>query len=79
MKARVRIVLLASCVLALLVAPSRAGAVSLQSVGPTFDQPIFATAPPGDPRLFVVERPGFIEVLHDGTVSRFLDLRIWRV
>ena len=39
-----------------------------------FDQPIFATSPPGDPRLFVVERPGFIQVLHDGTVSQFLDI-----
>ena len=74
MKARVRIALLAGCLLALLLAPSRAGAVSLQSIGPTFDQPIFATAPPGDPRLFVVERPGFIQVLHDGTVSQFLDI-----
>ena len=74
MKARVRIALLAGCVLALLFAPSRAGAVSMQSIGPTFDQPIFATAPPGDPRLFVVERPGFIQVLHDGTVSQFLDI-----
>ena len=74
MKARVRIALLAGCLLALLLPPSRAGAVSLQSIGPTFDQPIFATAPPGDPRLFVVERPGFIQVLHDGTVSQFLDI-----
>ena len=74
MKARVRIALLAGCLLALFLAPSRAGAVSLQSIGPTFDQPIFATAPPGDPRLFVVERPGFIQVLHDGTVSQFLDI-----
>ena len=74
MKARVRIALLAGCVLALLFAPSRAGAVSLQSIGPTFDQPIFATSPPGDPRLFVVERPGFIQVLHNGTVSQFLDI-----
>jgi glucose/arabinose dehydrogenase len=74
MKARVRIALLAGCVLALLFAPSRAGAVSLQSIGPTFDQPIFATSPPGDPRLFVVERPGFIQVLHNGTISQFLDI-----
>ena len=74
MKARVRIALLAGCALALLAAPSRAGAVSLQSIGPTFDQPIFVTAPQGDPRLFVVERPGFIQVVHDGTVSQFLDI-----
>lgn len=56
MRARVRIPLLAGCLLALLVGVPRAGAVGLQSIGPTFTQPIFATSPPGDPRLFVVER-----------------------
>jgi len=68
-----RIALLAGCLLALLV-PARAAAVSLQSVGPTFDRPIFVTAPPGDPRLFVVERPGRIQVLHDGVNTQFLDI-----
>jgi hypothetical protein len=71
---RIRTAALAGIVLALLLVPSQAGAVNLQSIGPTFDQPVFATSPPGDPRLFVVERPGYIEVLHDGTVSRFLDI-----
>jgi glucose/arabinose dehydrogenase len=69
-----RIALLAGCLLALLLGPTRAAAVSLQPVG-TFDRPTFVTAPPGDPRLFVVERPGRIQVLHDGTVSQFLDIR----
>jgi len=52
---------------------ARAGAVGLQTVG-NFDHPIFVTAPAGDPRLFVVERPGYIQVLHDGTRSPFLDI-----
>jgi glucose/arabinose dehydrogenase len=74
MGARVRFALLVGCLALLAFAPARASALSLQSIGPSFDQPIFATSPPGDPRLFVVERPGFIDVLHDGTVSQFLDI-----
>src|SRR5262249_49440614 len=58
----------------LALVPTSASALSLHSVGPSFDQPIFATSPPGDPRLFVVERPGFIQVLHDGSTSQFLDI-----
>jgi glucose/arabinose dehydrogenase len=69
-----RIALLVGCLLGLLMFAARAGAVSLQPVGPSFDQPIFLTAPAGDPRLFVVERPGYIQVLHDGTVTQFLDI-----
>jgi glucose/arabinose dehydrogenase len=66
--------LLAGCLLALLTAPSSAAALGLQPVG-TFTEPIFVTSPPGDPRLFVVERPGTIQVLHHGTRSQFLDIR----
>jgi glucose/arabinose dehydrogenase len=62
------------CLALLACGPARASAVGLQSVGPSFDQPVYATTPPGDPRLFVVERPGFIQVLHDGTESQFLDI-----
>jgi glucose/arabinose dehydrogenase len=71
---RLRIGLLAAFLLALLFAPSHAAGVGLQSVGPSFADPVFATSPPGDPRLFVVERPGQIQVLHDGTVTQFLDI-----
>ncbi len=74
MGARVRFMLLAGCLALLALAPARASAVSLEDIGPSFDEPIFVTSPPGDPRLFVVERPGFIQVLHDGTVTRFLDI-----
>ncbi|MFL5908508.1 MAG: PQQ-dependent sugar dehydrogenase [Solirubrobacterales bacterium] len=72
MKARVRIALLAGCLFAL-GAASRAEAVSLQSIG-TFNSPIYMTSPPGDPRLFVVERGGTIQVLHDGVKAQFLDI-----
>jgi glucose/arabinose dehydrogenase len=71
---RIRIAVLAGFLLALLLGPSQAAGVGLRSVGPSFDNPVFATSPPGDPRLFVVERPGFIQVLHNGTVTQFLDI-----
>ena len=74
MKARVRLALIMCGALALLFAPSRAAALGLQPVGPSFAQPVFVTAPPGDPRLFVVERAGRIQVLHDGVESQFLDI-----
>src|SRR5262245_41151364 len=74
MGARVRLMLLAGCLALLALVPARASALNLQPVGPSFNEPIFVTSPPGDPRLFVVERPGFIQVLHDGTVTQFLDI-----
>src|SRR3954447_13198471 len=74
MPVRMRIALIAGCLMGLMASAAPAGAVSLQSIGPNFDQPVFATSPPGDPRLFVVERPGRIQVLHGGTVSQFLDI-----
>jgi glucose/arabinose dehydrogenase len=37
--------------------------VSTKLVASGLDRSIFATAPPGDPRLFVVERPGRIRVI----------------
>jgi glucose/arabinose dehydrogenase len=82
MRARVRIAIdpaavfvAAACLglLALALASQARAAVGLQPVG-TFNSPIYATAPPGDPRLFVVERGGTIQVLHDGTRSQFLDI-----
>ena len=74
MRPRMRIFVAAACVgLFALLSAARAGAVGLQPVG-TFASPIYATAPPGDPRLFVVERAGTIQVLHDGTRSQFLDI-----
>jgi glucose/arabinose dehydrogenase len=73
MRARVSIAL-AVCALGLVALAPRAGAaVSLQPVG-SFDQPMFVTSPPGDPRLFVVERPGYVQVLQGATKTQFLDL-----
>jgi hypothetical protein len=74
MGARVRFALFGACLALLALIPAQSSALSLQSIGPSFDQPLHVTSPPGDPRLFVVERPGFIQVLHDGTVSQFLDI-----
>src|SRR3954453_10154804 len=73
MRARARLAILAGCALVLLALPGHAGAVSLQSLG-TFSSPIYMTSPPGDPRLFVVERAGTIQVLHDGVRTQFLDI-----
>lgn len=38
--------------------------------------PVFVTAPPGDPRLFVIEQPGRIRIVRDGRLLErpFLDL-----
>jgi glucose/arabinose dehydrogenase len=70
---RTWIALVAGCVAGLFSMAQGAGAVSLQSIG-NFNEPIYMTSPPGDPRLFVVERGGRIQVVHDGTTSQFLDI-----
>jgi hypothetical protein len=59
---------------ALAAAPGAAGAVTPVKVG-DFDTPIYVTAPPRDPhRLFVVEKGGTIELLHNGVRRQFLDI-----
>jgi glucose/arabinose dehydrogenase len=73
MPVRMRVALVVGCLLAVLVTAGRADALTLKSVG-SFNQPVFVTSPPGDSRLFVVERGGLIQVIHDGTVSQFLDI-----
>jgi glucose/arabinose dehydrogenase len=47
-----------------------------QIVASGFDRPLFATAPNGDPRLFVVEQGGLVKVMQNGVVlpTPFLDL-----
>jgi hypothetical protein len=48
----------------------------LTPVADGFRQPVFVAAPPGDPRLFVVDQQGTISVIHDdGRAVTFLDLR----
>ncbi|WP_332862824.1 PQQ-dependent sugar dehydrogenase [Janthinobacterium svalbardensis] len=51
-------------------------ALALQEVASGLDAPIFLTAPPGDSRLFIVERPGRIRVLQNGNLlaTPFLDI-----
>jgi glucose/arabinose dehydrogenase len=75
-KARVCIGLIVGGLLAAFASPgSASAAVSLQPVG-TFAAPIFVTSPPGDPRLFVVERGGTIRVVKNGATlgTPFLDI-----
>jgi glucose/arabinose dehydrogenase len=53
----------------------RSGPGRLTSIG-TFDQPLYVTSPPDDPRLFVVEKTGRVRILRGGRVvaTPFLDL-----
>jgi hypothetical protein len=48
----------------------------LETVATGLDHPLYLTAPPGDPRLFVVEQGGRIRILDNGRVRKrpFLDL-----
>ena len=57
-------------------APTPGLRLCLRSVAGGFRQPIFLTAPKGDKRLFVVERPGCIRVIKGGDVlpEPFLDI-----
>jgi glucose/arabinose dehydrogenase len=50
--------------------------VALQDVATGLDLPVYLTAPPGDPRLFIVEKGGAIRVVAGGTLlpTPFLDL-----
>ncbi|KQQ86540.1 sorbosone dehydrogenase family protein [Massilia sp. Leaf139] len=45
---------------------STALTLALADIGPTFTNPTFVTAPPGDTRLFVVERRGVIRIVQGG-------------
>lgn len=66
--------------LALEPVPARASmdgvTLTRTSVVEGLDQPVFVTAPPGDDRLFIVEKGGAIRVLAGGEVSSepFLDI-----
>ena len=71
--ARVRVALVAGCLIAMLATAARADAIGLDPVG-TFSSPIYVTSPPGDPRLFVVERGGTIQVDDRRNTKEFLDI-----
>lgn len=61
----------------ILTVAAPAGALSVVEIASGFNAPMFAAAPPGDDRLFVVERDGRIWILDDGVVSAepYLDIR----
>lgn len=48
----------------------------LETVAEGIEQPVFVTAPAGDPRLFIVEKTGRIRIMADGAVAAtpFLDI-----
>jgi hypothetical protein len=58
-----------------LLGASSAQALTLEQIGPTFEQPMYVTSDPGGAnRLFVVERKGAIQLLQNGVKSKFADL-----
>ena len=52
--------------------------LALEQVASGLDRPVLVAAPPGDPRLFVVEQTGDIEIISGGSVlpTPFLDLGV---
>lgn len=50
--------------------------LALQEVVSGLSAPVFLTAPSGDPRLFIVDRPGSIRIVQNGTMlaTPFLDI-----
>lgn len=58
----------------MLAALAAASAMAYDKVGSGYNQPLFLTAPTGDPRLFIVEKGGVIKTQLGGTVSTYLDL-----
>src|SRR4051794_34467741 len=70
------VTILAALAAAAALAPTASAALHISSIG-TFDQPVYVTAPPGDPhRVFVVEQPGRIIEVRDGVKQdpAFLDI-----
>lgn len=49
--------------------------LTLVEIARGFEQPVLALSPPGDARLFVVDQPGRIWVIGDGSPEVFVDLR----
>ena len=61
---------------ALAKTPSQDVRLTVEQVGPGFDQPVYVTAPSNDPRLFIVEQPGTIRIIENGRLldRAFLDI-----
>ncbi len=51
--------------------------IAAQTIATGLDQPVHLAAPPGDPRLFIVEKTGLIRIIAEGALQDqpFLDLR----
>lgn len=51
--------------------------LTVETVASGLDDPLYLTAPPGDPRLFVVEQAGRVLIVEDGQLvsTPFLDIR----
>ena len=56
--------------------PPPPSGLALELVAEGLESPVHLTAPPGDDRLFVVEQPGRIRIVRDGTLlaAPFLDI-----
>jgi len=56
--------------------PRAASAIGTTRVAANLQLPVYATAPPGDPRLFIIEQRGVIRILINGQVkpTPFLDI-----
>jgi hypothetical protein len=70
-----RAVAVLAAVLSFVIGASAAQGATLQQIG-GFEEPIYVTSDPGNAnRLFVVERSGRIELVEEGSVTVFADLR----
>jgi hypothetical protein len=68
--------LMAGAILSLSIWAGTAQALPLQQIGSGFEQPIYVTSDPGNPeRLFVVERAGVVDLVQNGEVKPFADIR----
>jgi glucose/arabinose dehydrogenase len=56
--------------------PPPPGGIALQQVASGLSRPVLVAAPPGDPRLFVVEQTGDIEIMSGGALQSTPFLRI---
>jgi hypothetical protein len=73
---RVLLKVMAGAIVSLSMAAGTAHALTLQQIGSGFEQPIYVTSDPGNPeRLFVVEREGIVELVQNGEVKPFADIR----
>ena len=52
------------------------GSIEVVEVASDLESPVYLTAPANDPRLFIVEKPGRIRIVKDGTLieTAFLDI-----